>query len=160
LSASALHAYLTDHRAGGAAGSQLAAKLRAKHAGTSDETFYASLADEIEADRLTLDRLISSLGLPKHRAKQAAGWLVEKLSRLRFNERVTRSAQLTSLFELETLSLGIGGKLALWKSLGEVANSHTVLAAVDFDRLAARAQEQFEGLERRRLDAATAALRA
>jgi hypothetical protein len=153
-----LDVYLTDHLAGAAAGCELAARLRDQHAGTPQEPFYAELATAIETDRATLDRLIARLGIKRNRAKEAAGWLVEKLSRLKLNERLTGSARLTMLLELETLSLGIEGKLALWKSLMSVAETHPVLNTTDFDELRARAEQQLEGLEPHRLAAAVEAL--
>jgi hypothetical protein len=136
----------------------LAAKLRAKHEGTIDEAFYVGLADALEADRAVLDRLIASLGIPRNRFKEAAGWLAEKVSRLKLNERLSGSARLTNLLELETLALGVEGKLALWENLETVAPPHSPLAAADFDRLTARAREQLDGLGRQRLVAARAAL--
>ena len=159
VSRDALNVYLEDHRAGAMAGSELAAKLREKHQGTAQEAFFVELAAAIEADREALGALMTSLEVPKSRIKEAAGWMVEKLSRLKLNERLVGSPEVTSLLELETLSLGVEGKLALWKSLKTVAHHDPSLAATDLDELITRAQQQRDGLERHRLEAAADALR-
>jgi hypothetical protein len=160
VSTDALNVYLEDHWAGAMAGSELAGKLRSKHEGTPQEPFFSELAVAIDADRETLGALMTSLEVPKSRIKEAAGWMVEKLSRLKLNERLTGSPELSTLLEMETLSLGIEGKLALWKSLKTVADRYPPLAAVHLDELIARARQQLDGLERQRLTAAADALRA
>ena len=159
MTTDALNMYLEDHWAGAMAGSELAAKLRSKHEGTPQEAFFSELAAAIDADRETLGALMTTLEVPRHRIKEAAGWMVEKLSRLKLNERLTGAPELTPLLELETLSLGIEGKLALWKSLQTVADDYPPLARVRLDELIARAQQQLDGLERQRLTGAADALR-
>jgi hypothetical protein len=158
VSTSALNVYLEDHWAGSTAGSELVEKLRSKHQGTPQEHFFSELAAAIRADRETLRDLMTRLAVPKNPIKEAAGWTAEKLSRLKLNERLTRSPEVTILLEMETLSLGIEGKLALWKSLQTVADRHPALAATPLDELVRRAQEQLDGLERHRLTVAADAL--
>jgi hypothetical protein len=155
VSSDAFKVYLQDHWAGGMAGFELARRLRSKYQGTAREPFFEELASAIDADRETLRDLMTTLVVPRNVIKEAAGWIAEKLSRLKFNERLTGSPQLTSLLEMETLSLGIAGKLALWKSLATVADRHPALAATAFDELIGRAQGQLEGLERQRLTIVT-----
>ena len=154
-----LGAYLNDHRAGAMAGSELAKSLRAKFEGTAQEAFFSELAADIEADLATLDALMERLDVEKDTFKAAAGWMVEKLSRLARNGLVSQSPQLTTLLEEETLSLGIEGKLALWNGLKTVADSYPPLSDADLDGLVTRAQSQLSGLERQRLMAAADALR-
>jgi hypothetical protein len=60
--------------------------------------------------------------------------------------------------EMETLSLGIEGKLGLWKALLEVAPSSPELEATDLTGLADRARRQLDGLEPHRRAAAREAL--
>ena len=160
VSEQALNAYLSDHRAGAAAGCELAGRLRDKHRGTAEEPFFSALAKAIDEDRATLDRLIEQLGLVRSRVKETAGWVLEKVSRLKLNDRLTGSPELTTLLQEEALSLGIEGKLALWKSLKAVADDEPALAATNFDALMNRAQTQLDGLEARRLASALNALRA
>jgi hypothetical protein len=155
-----LSKYLTDHRAGAVAGCRLAERLRKKHRGTPMGSYFAELADAVEADRRSLDAVIASVGSQRSRSKNLAGWMTERLSRLKFNDRITGSAPLTMLLELETLALGVEGKFALWKSLQAVANTHPALASLKLDELVDRARSQRRGLEAQRLAAAKAAFAA
>jgi len=152
-----LSTYLTDHRAGAVAGCGLAERLRKKHRGTPKGSYFAELAGAIDADRRSLDHLIASLGIPRSRSKELAGWVTEKLGGLKFNDRITGSAHLTTLLELEALALGVEGKLSLWKGLQAVADTYPALGTVNLDELADRAREQRKGLEGERLAAAKAA---
>ena len=152
-----LGAYLNDHLAGATAGSELTGRIAAQHRGTPLGAHMDELLAEIEADRLTLEQLIQGLGLERSSVREAAGWFAEKLSRLRFTEQVTRSADLTLLLELETLSLGVEGKLSMWQALKKAAEADAELAQTNFDPLIARAKRQLAGLEPHRLGAAARA---
>jgi hypothetical protein len=148
-----LGAYLNDHLAGSAAGIELAEKLHANNQGTSFGAVLQTLAAEIKEDRATLEGLMERLGIEKSAVKQATGWIFEKLSRVRFDRRLTGSSDLARLLETETLSLGIEGKLVMWRALQLVGD----LDAAELDRLAGRARRQREALEPYRLEAAAAA---
>ena len=154
----ALDVYLNDHLAGSAAAVELVERIRDNNEGTALATHLAGLLGEIEADRATLGRVMERLGVVRSTPKQVAGKVLEALSRLRLNEHVTGSDEVTLLMELETLSLGIEGKLALWRSLKEVAGSRPELAEFDLPALASRAVTQRAGVEPFRLEAAGAAL--
>jgi hypothetical protein len=60
--------------------------------------------------------------------------------------------------ELEGLSLGVEGKLSLWRSLDRAVGGDPRLGGIDFAALAARASEQRQELERHRVDATDQAL--
>ena len=60
---------------------------------------------------------------------------------------------------VETLALGLLGKLALWRALLEVAPSDARLSGVDFQALAERAEAQHAHVEGQRLALARPALR-
>lgn len=152
-----LGTYLNDHLAGSAAGVELAEKLAENNEGTPLGAVLAVVAAEIKEDRSALENLIERLGIGKSAVKHAAGWALEKLSRLRINTPLTGSPDLTRLLEIETLSLGIEGKLAMWRALQRVADHDTRLAAIDLDNLILRARQQREALEPHRLEAAAAA---
>ena len=132
--------------------------IRSENEGTPLGELLARLATEIETDRGTLETLMLGLGIETSTVKQAAGWMLERLSRLRFDERVTHSAAITRLMQLETLSLGIEGKLMLWKALQQVGE--TAFEGVDFAGLVSRAEAQRKDLEQFRLEAAAAGLEA
>jgi hypothetical protein len=153
-----LRTYLNDHLAGAAAGSELAKKISAEHQGTSTGEFLAELAQDIEQDRVTLAELADRLGVEKDPVKEAAGWFMEKFSRVKLSDRFTGSAELKLLLEFETLSLGIEGKLALWRSLQQVSDRHPELDDTELDSLVKRAQDQRSRLEEHRLETAKRAL--
>lgn len=152
-----LGAYLSDHLAGSVAALDLIEKLRSKNEGTPLAAFLAELAPEIDADKQVLEQLIDSIGEPKNLVKQAGGWVVEKLTRVRVEEKVTGSPDLSRLLELEMLAMGIHGKLALWHALRPVADTHAAMAALDLDELATRAESQRLGVEGHRVEAAVRA---
>ena len=152
----ALTVYLNDHLAGSAAGIELAAKLRDNNQGTELGKDMAALHHDISEDRETLEALMGRLEVERHPVKEAAGWVLEKLSRLRLNPALTGSAELTRLLETEGLSLGIEGKLCMWVALKEAAAADSRLAGADYDRLIERARGQRRTLEPHRLAAAVA----
>lgn len=149
-----LGVYLNDHLAGSAAGLALAEKLRDNNQGTELGKVVAVLHHDIEQDRATLEELMARLEVDRHSVKETAGWLLERLSRLRLNPVLTGSADLTRLLETEALSLGIEGKRLMWMALKEAAADDERLAATDFDRLIERAASQRRTLEPHRLAAA------
>ena len=152
-----LGVYLNDHLAGAAAGAELAEKLAARGEGTPFGTALSAVAREIREDKDVLEGLVERLGTGKSPVKQAAGWAFEKVTRLRFNRQLTGSEDLTRLLEVEALSLGIEGKLVLWRALREATGLDAGLGAADLDRLIARARQQRETLEPHRLAAAAKA---
>ena len=152
-----LGVYLNDHLAGSAAGTELAEKLRDNNQGTELGNVMAALRHDIEQDRATLEELMDRLEVTRHPVKEAAGWMLERLSRLRLNPALTGSADLTRLLETEALSLGIEGKLAMWLLLKEAVEVDQRLAGTDLDRLIERARGQRRTLEPHRVAAGLAA---
>jgi hypothetical protein len=155
-SGEALTVYLNDHLAGAAAGIELAEKLRDNNQGTELGKDMIALHRDISEDRDALAELMRHLELERHPVKEAAGWMLEKVSRLRLNPALTGSAELTRLLEAEALSLGVEGKLSMWMALKEAAASDPRLAATDYDRLIERARGQRRTLEPHRQAAAVA----
>ena len=153
-----LDVYLNDHLAASAAAVELVERIGANNEGTALATHMEGLGREIEADRQTLGAVMERFGVPRSTPKQLAGKVLETLSRLRLNEHVTRNAHVTRLMEIETLSLGIEGKLALWRSLSHVTATRPELAGFDLPSLMDRAVDQRNGLEPHRLEAAATAL--
>jgi hypothetical protein len=155
-----LGVYLNDHLAGSAAGTELAEKLRDNNQGTELGRTMAALHRDIEQDRATLEELMDRLGIERQRVKQAAGWVLEKLSRLRLNPALAGNAELTRMLETEALSLGIEGKRCMWVALREAAAADPRLAGTDYDRLIERAGGQRQALEPHRVAAALRAFTA
>jgi hypothetical protein len=151
-----LSTYLDDHLAGATAGVELAHRVVSSHEGRAEADVLRTVAAEIAEDREALIALRDGLGVQPSRWKAAAGWVGEKLTRAKLSDPVTGDADLTRLLQLETLSLGIAGKLALWQSLtSSMAGEPT---AVDLDGLIRRAEQQRGVVEQCRLTAARAAL--
>jgi hypothetical protein len=149
-----LGVYLNDHLAGSAAGTELSGKLRDNHQGTELGDAMDALHRDISQDKEALEELMRHLEVERHPVKEAAGWMLEKVSRLRLTPALTGGAELTRLLETEVLSLGIEGKLAMWLALKEAAAADPRLAGTDFDRLIERARGQRRALEPHRLAAA------
>jgi hypothetical protein len=153
--------YLNDHLAGSAAGLELAEKLRDNNQGTELGKTMEAVHRDIAQDRDALEELMAHLEVERHPVKEAAGWALEKLSRLRLNPALTGGAELTRLLETEALSLGIEGKLAMWQALKEAADAGDPrLAGNDFDRLIERARGQRRALEPHRIAGALASFSA
>ena len=155
---SLLATYLNDHLAGSTAGRDLARRLASSNRGSD---FYGpateQLADEIGEDREALLEIMRSLDVGVDHVKVAGGWTVEKLGRLKLNGRLFSYSPLSRLVELEAITLGVRGKLAMWEALAAVLAGDERLARVDLE-LAERAVAQLETLERLRLAAAGEAL--
>ena len=151
--------YLNDHVAGAMFGSDLAERLCTQHKGTTLGDVMATIAPMIEADRQTLIDLMERMGTTENPVKQATTWMAENTSRVKFSGLTSGAADLGTLMALETLCLGVYGKLGLWRSLVEVVDQHAPLAATDLHELIARARSQHEALERERVAAGRRALR-
>jgi hypothetical protein len=78
---------------------------------------------------------------PDH-PKVMAAWVAEKLGRLKPNGQILGYSPLSRLIELETLALGITGKLSLWEALTEVHGEDPRIDLEELKRLSERADEQ------------------
>lgn len=155
----ALEIYVNDHLAGATMGCEIAEDLRDRNAGTPLGERMASLATEIDADRRTLADLAERLGTPSNPVKKGTAWLAEKAGELKFSGATSGNPALGTFLALETLSLGVEGKIALWRSLKAIAGDHTALAAMSFDELIERGQTQRRALEAERMEVGAGVLR-
>jgi hypothetical protein len=157
MSRSLLSTYLTDHLAGATAGVALA-RHAAKHTeGTPTGRRLAQIAHEIEDDRKVLEHFMAELDIHPSFLKNGTAWTMERLSRLKPNGRGHGDTHLQRMHELEKLSLGIAGKLALWQAL-RAAPEAAAVASIDLDELAERAFSQRERVELERMALASSAL--
>ena len=114
-----LGTYLNDHLAGSEAGLQLIARLAEGYPNTEFAQGMTALHAEITQDQQALQRLLEQVAGGGSTIKQVAGWVAEKLTRLKLG---LTTAEPLALFEaLEALSLGILGKRALWRALSVIA---------------------------------------
>ena len=101
-----------------------------------------------------LEALMAQLGIAVSAPRKATGWLVEKLSELKLRLDDAGDGALRRLEALETISLGIAGKEALWHALAAAAAEAPELGGLDYARLARRAAKQRAVVESLRLRAA------
>jgi len=149
-----LSIYLSDHRAGSAAGVTLARRAAAGNRGNEFGAVLFRLSEEIECDARSLDDLMDRLGASRDRVKETAAWSAEKAGRLKLNGQLLGYSPLSRLVELEGIALGVTGKLALWRAVREVLAGDPRLIDFDVQRLIDRAEEQRDALEDCRLRAA------
>ena len=74
-------------------------------------------------------------------------WAGEKVGRLKPNGQIRGYSPLSRFLELETLSVGISGKLALWRSLQQLPEVAERLPGIDLAELVERAERQRAELE-------------
>lgn len=148
-----LAVYLNDHFAGATLGTELSKRAAGSNEGNEYGDFLSELAQEIAEDRAALKRIMDRFGVKEDRVKAGAAYLGEKVGRLKPNAQLTGYSPLSRVVELEGLTLGVTGKLGLWRALRNVADTDERLDADELDALIARAEQQQEGLERLRLTA-------
>jgi hypothetical protein len=148
--------YLNDHLAGATGGAELARRVAAARRGKEAGDALLRFAADVAADRVALLEIMAALAIPVRAYKVYAGWIGEKLGRLKFNGRLLARSPLSSLVELEMMRLGVEGKAAGWRTLQLLADTD---ARVDRGRLAelvARAESQLQIIEDLRMEAARA----
>jgi hypothetical protein len=148
-----LGTYLNDHVAGSVLALELLDHL-IELPEAPDRKLLTQLRIEIQEDQEVLRQVLRSVGAKESTARKAAAWLTEKLGRAKLRMDESGSGELRILEGLETLALGIQGKLALWRSLATLGDAVPPLKTLDLTRLQARALEQFERVDRLRLNAA------
>jgi hypothetical protein len=153
-----LSIYLNDHLAAATAGANLARRAASSNEGTEYATGLRSVAAEVEEDRVALMDVMRRLAVGTDRLKIALARGAERAGRLKLNGQLLGYSPLSRLEEIETLSLGVEGKLALWRALRSTHGLDPRLAEIDFDELVDRARSQRRRLERLRLRAADEAL--
>ncbi len=158
LRTSRLSIYLNDHLAGATVGVELARRAAASNRSTDLGRVLGELAAEIEQDRESLIDIMERLSLGRDRAKVLVSWSAEKVGRLKLNGQLRGYSPLSRLEELEALSLGVEGKLALWQALRRTHGADPRLGGIDFEELIERARSQRRRFERQRRRAAEEAL--
>lgn len=152
----ALGAYMNDHLAGSVMAVEMLERMIEQGRGTPLAEVLGELLRGIEEDRQVLRGLMEKAGVRENPIKQAGAWVAEKAGRIKLGDSVENP--FGRLEMLETLSLGVQGRLKLWRALEVVAPSRPALAGIDFKSLQARAREQHDVIEAQRLEAAREAL--
>ena len=151
IAGKALDIYLDDHLAGSTLGCGLAEQFHARNEGTPLGDLMASLAVDIANDRQTLVDLMDRMGTVTNPVKKGTALLAEKASHVKFGGMTSGNPALGTFLALETLALGVEGKICLWRSLKAIGKDHAVLASVNFDQLIERGEAQHGALERQRM---------
>jgi hypothetical protein len=152
-----IHVYLNDHLAGATAGVDLAKQAAERHDGELGE-FFAQLADEISADHNTLTSLMDQMDAHASGAKEVLAKVGSEISEAKFSGESMDDPEFGTFLTLETLSIGVEGKLCMWKALKVVEDEYAELKSADIDTLVERAQSQRDKLESKRLEVAGSAL--
>src|SRR4030095_4954746 len=118
-----LAAYLNDHLAGAAAALELVTQLAEETA--EPGSFFTQLKVDIESDRDEVVRIMNHLDIPQSRLTPVKGWIAEQVAENKF---AIEDQALRRLARLETLFLGIEGKLRLWRALEAVSTVDAELA--------------------------------
>ena len=153
----ALASYLNDHLAGAVAALELLAHLIATHKGQPLQEFFVDLRRDIEADVNVLRKLIGTMPARESVLRKTVAWIAEKFASSKFAAAGEEIGGLGLVQALETLALGIRGKQLLWRALA--ASDWPASQDVDLAQLEARAIEQQDRVEAKRLDAVRQAFR-
>jgi hypothetical protein len=149
-----LEIYLRDHYAGAVGAIELLDHWKTGCAGKPLARFFTELHADVKADHEQLHNLMTALGFSESGVRNAGAWMAEKLGRAKLGFSGGEAAGLSLLQTLESLLLGITGKLALWRALSAAREASPILQRTDFDLLADRAVEQIERVEAQRLETA------
>lgn len=150
--------YLNDHLGAATGGVELIRRTASAQRDTPHGPDLAGLADEIDQDRASLLSMMRRLGVGVQHYKVGAGWVAEKVGRLKLNGSWVNRSPLSSVVELEGLVMGVTGKLALWRTLRALAEREPRLDPVELDRLVGRAEGQLKALEDMRLQTSVGVL--
>lgn len=148
--------YLQDHLAAATGGLELFKRAAKSQLDPQRKTALARLAGEIGEDRDTLTGLMDQLGVARPPLRVAAGWVAEKVGRLKPNGTLLRRSPLSDVIELEAMRAGVAAKMDLWLLLQRLSTTDERLQATDFERLLGRARSQYDELDELHLSAAEA----
>jgi hypothetical protein len=148
-----LATYLHDHLAGSHFAIKLLETVREQYSKESLAGFAEALITDVKDDQETLQGIIERVGKAHLDWTETAGWFAEKASQLKL-QRDDTEAGIGTFEALETLAVGIRGKLALWQVLPIIRKVDPRIPDIDYGKLAERAEEQFARVEKRRLESA------
>lgn len=140
-----LRIYLTDHLAGSTAGTRRARRLADAERDGPEGGQLRVIADEIAADRESLQAMIDELGVPPRRYKQVLARVAEVVGLVKLNGRLWRRSPLSTLVEIEALLIAVRGKLAGFETVRTVVGAPR-LGPVDIDHLIERSRRQLDTL--------------
>src|SRR5277367_6438572 len=134
-----LATYLRDHLAGSHFAVKLLETLQEQYRDEELGWFALSLCAEIKQDQDTLQTIIDHVGKASLDLTEVAGWFAERASQFKL-QRDASGGGLGTFEALETLTLDIRGKLALWRALPAILEVDRRVPEYDYPALAARAE--------------------
>lgn len=143
-----LRIYLNDHLAGSVGGLELARRCKSSNEGTALAGFLGELISALETERALVEQLLGDIGGTPNVAKQGAVWALEKLGRLKLNGKIKGYSDLSRLVELETLTMGVTGKLSLWRSIQAIEHEIPAFKERGFEQLIKRSEDTIETLKK------------
>jgi hypothetical protein len=150
-----LQVYLNSHRSGGVVARSVVDSLRRSgDGGLAAEMDW--LRGQLAEDLSTLERVMERLAVPTSRLHSVGARIAGQTAVARMSARRAQSPAGGELLGLETLAVGIQGKLALWRSLRAAAPDR--LGDVDLGTLIERGVTQFDRVEALRVKTAGQAL--
>jgi hypothetical protein len=141
--------YLHDHLAGSHFAVKLLESLESQYKKDELGRFAAMLRVEIQKDQDALQRIVDQVGKAHLDLTEAIGWVGEKASQFKLH-RDDSGGGIGTFEALETLLLGVRGKLALWEALPAIREIDRRIPAEDFGQLAVRADQQIATVEQQR----------
>lgn len=149
-----LATYLFDHFAGSEAALEMMENLEKVYPDSQVATVVARIRPELEYERDVLRKILDAMQAKPSTTRRVAGWLSEKVVEFKLRVDDPSSAALRLLESVEMLSIGISGKIALWKALDGAKSAEPVLLDVDYQRLLEMANTQHALVESVRMNAA------
>ena len=149
----ALRRYLQDHLAGSVAALQLMETLADHERGLPLEQRLRGLHSEVTEEQERLKAILARLEGQESSLKRATAWLTQKLHRGRLALVERAEPALARLEGLESLALGLQGKLALYRALEDVVPDEPRLGGYPFAALQARTLIQHAMVEQERMAA-------
>ena len=149
--------YLKDHLAGSEAALEILDHLERTHGTGIVGDMVRRLRPEFIEERKEIGKLLDQLDGSTSVPRRVVGWLSEKALQLKLIADDPGGGSLRLLEAVETLELGVHGKLGLWKALEANEQLIPVFATVQYDPLIGQAEAQETLIESVRLDAARSA---
>lgn len=140
-----LHIYLDDHRAGAAAGLNLARRMLRNNRSSPWADDLTWLVTQVEDDLRQLALIRQRVAAEGGNVKRALAVVVEWAARLKPNGRVVTYSPLSRVLEAEAMISGVAAKRLLWVALRH-SRPEIDLSGLDFEALERRAEEQLDSL--------------
>ena len=146
--------YINDHLASATGGIELVGRMLGVHKGGRFEEPLEQLLSELRDEKSSLRAMMAALDVPVRQYKQLGVWVAEKVTRAKFNGRLTSRSPLSDLVEFEFLASGVRAKRSGFETLRIAAEVDPRLPKDELDRLIDQAHRQYEWLTRTRREVA------